>query len=154
MSLPVSFNHLGISVADIDKAVEFYREVFGWKPLFDPMQVKRMPPMTDFTDTIYGDDWGSFRMCSMATENGIDVELLEFEGNYSPKSSLEYRRLGVFHFGIATTDAKALLSKIEEHGGKQYSDYSTRQLAEGKRDIVFIEDPFGNVIEIFGVNND
>lgn len=154
MSQPVSFNHLGISVADIDKAIDFYKEVFGWKLLFGPMPVKRTPPMTDFTDTIYGDDWGSFSLASMAAENGIEVEFLEFEGNYPGKCSLEYRRLGVFHFGIATTDAKALLAKIEENGGKQYSDFSTRQLADGKRDIVFIEDPFGNVIEIFGVNND
>lgn len=149
MQYPIAFNHLGISVSDINKAIDFYKEVFGWYHLAGPWPIKRESPKTDFTDTIYGTDWTAFKLAHMSTGNGIGIELLEFEGNYPPKSKLEMKRLGLFHFGVLVPDLKEFVKKIEANGGKRHSDFSAREVNGKTREIVFVEDPFGNIIEIY-----
>ena len=32
----MKFNHVGISVTDLDRSIAFYREMFGMEPLGDP----------------------------------------------------------------------------------------------------------------------
>ena len=38
---PRSFSHIGITVPDINKAVEFYSEVMGWYIIMSPSKVKK-----------------------------------------------------------------------------------------------------------------
>lgn len=150
MQYPIVFSHLGLSVSDINKAIEFYKEVFGWYHLAGPWPIKRDPEKGGgFTDTVYGPNWTAFKLAHMSAGNGVGIELLEFEGNYSPKSKIEMKRLGAFHFGILAPDLKEFVSNVEAHGGKQHSDYNIREVNGQKREIVFVEDPFGNIIEVY-----
>jgi Lactoylglutathione lyase and related lyases len=149
MQYPIVFNHIGLSVSNIEKAIEFYKEVFGWFHLAGPWPIKRTPPRTDFTDTVYGTDWTGFKLAHMSAGNGIGIELLEFEDNYPAASKMEMKRQGLFHFGILTTDLREFVKNVEAHGGKQHSDFNVREVNGQKREIVFVEDPFGNVIEAY-----
>lgn len=149
MQYPIMFNHVGLSVSNIEKAIEFYKEVFGWNHLAGPWPIKRESPKTDFTDSIYGTDWTFFKLAHMSAGNGIGVELLEFEGNYPPKSKLEKKRLGIFHFGVTVPDLKEFVATVEANGGKRHSDFSAREVNGKTREIVFVEDPFGNIIEVY-----
>ena len=38
---PKSFSHIGITVPDINKAVEFYSEVMGWYVIMQPSEIKK-----------------------------------------------------------------------------------------------------------------
>ncbi|MGK0387665.1 MAG: hypothetical protein ACI94Y_000391 [Maribacter sp.] len=38
---PKSFSHIGITVPDINKAVEFYEEVMGWDVIMPPSKVQK-----------------------------------------------------------------------------------------------------------------
>ena len=38
---PRSFSHIGITVPDIKKAVEFYEEVMGWYVIMPPSKVTK-----------------------------------------------------------------------------------------------------------------
>lgn len=149
MQYPIVFNHVGLSVSDIDKAIAFYKEVFGWHHLAGPWPIKRESPRTDFTDTVYGTDWTGFKLAHMSAGNGVGVELLEFEGNYPPNSKMEMKRQGLFHFGVTVPDLKAFVATIEANGGKQHSDFNVREVNGKQREIVFVEDPFGNIIEAY-----
>ena len=150
MQYPIVFNHVGLSVSNIDEAIKFYKEVFGWYHLAGPWPIKRDTEKGGgFTDTVYGTDWTAFRLAHMSAGNGIGVELLEFEGNYPPERKMEMKRLGLFHFGVLVTDLREFVKKIEANGGKQHSDYNIREVNGQKREIVFVEDPFGNVIEVY-----
>ena len=40
-SYPKSFSHIGITVPDIKKAVEFHSEVMGWYVIMEPSKVKK-----------------------------------------------------------------------------------------------------------------
>ncbi len=149
MQYPVAFSHVGISVADIDKAIAFYKEVFGWFHFAGPFPIKREGPAGPFCDTVYGTDWTGFRLAHMSTSNGIGIELLEFEGNYPPNEKLEFKRHGLFHFGILVPDYEEFLKKLEANGGKQHSAVNKREVNGKTRVAVFAEDPFGNIFEIY-----
>lgn len=39
MTYPRAFSHIGLSVTDLNKAVEFYKEVMGWYVVMAPADV-------------------------------------------------------------------------------------------------------------------
>jgi catechol 2,3-dioxygenase-like lactoylglutathione lyase family enzyme len=153
MQYPIAFSHIGISVPDIGKAIEFYKEVFGWYHLAGPWPIKRNPgsSTTKFCDSLYGESLGSFKLAHMSTSDRVGIELLEFEGNYSAKE-WDYRRNGVFHFGVTVVDYKEFLDKLVSKGGRIRSDINVMQKTDagGMPCVaVFGEDPFGNIFEIY-----
>jgi catechol 2,3-dioxygenase-like lactoylglutathione lyase family enzyme len=153
MQYPIAFSHIGISVPDIGKAIEFYKEVFGWYHLAGPWPIKRDPgsSTTKFCDSLYGETWGSFKLAHMSTSDRVGIELLEFEGNYRAKE-WEYKRNGVFHFAVTVPDYKEFLDRLTAKGGRIRSDINIMQKTDAAGNhfvAVYAEDPFGNVFEIF-----
>jgi catechol 2,3-dioxygenase-like lactoylglutathione lyase family enzyme len=150
MQYPIVFSHVGLSVANIEKAIEFYKEVFGWYHLAGPWPIKRDGGSTSkFCDTVYGENWTGFKLAHMSTGDHVGIELLEFEGNYPPKEKLEFKRQGLFHFGIQTNDVEGFIKNLEAHGGRQHSLVSQREVNGLTYKAVYAEDPFGNIFEIY-----
>jgi catechol 2,3-dioxygenase-like lactoylglutathione lyase family enzyme len=164
MLCPIAFSHIGFFVADIGKAIEFYREVFGWYHLAGPWPIKRESPKTDFTDTVYGVNWTVFKLAHMSTADHVGIELVEIElvdsiGSYDAKE-WEHKgsglfncgRFGLFHFGITVPDFQEFLDRLVAHGGKVRTPINTIQKTDAAGNhfkVVFAEDPFGNVFEIY-----
>lgn len=149
MQYPVVFNHVCVSVPDIEKAIEFYKEVFGWYHISGPMLLKRDGPAGPFCETVYGKDWTEFKLAHMSTGNGIGFELVEFAGSYAPENNFEMKRHGIFHFAITMPDYEEFIEKVIAHGGKQHSPANVSEVDGEKWVAVFVEDPFGNVFEIY-----
>jgi catechol 2,3-dioxygenase-like lactoylglutathione lyase family enzyme len=38
---PGTFSHIGISVPDVEKAVEFYSKVMGWYQIMEPLSLQK-----------------------------------------------------------------------------------------------------------------
>ncbi|WP_258359805.1 VOC family protein [Moorella sulfitireducens] len=149
MQYPIVFSHIGISVPDIEKAIEFYKEVFGWYHLAGPWTIKRDGgPSSNFCDTVYGENWTGFKLAHMSTGDRIGIELLEFEGSY-PAKEWEFKKHGVFHFGITVPSYEEFLKKLEAYGGKQRSLVNKRDVRGTIYAAVYAEDPFGNIFEIY-----
>jgi catechol 2,3-dioxygenase-like lactoylglutathione lyase family enzyme len=153
MQYPIAFSHIGISVPNIEKAIEFYKEVFGWYHLAGPWPIKRDvgSSTTKFCDSLYGETWGSFKLAHMSTGDRVGIELLEFDGNY-PAKEWEYKRNGVFHFAVTVPDYKEFLDRLIAKGGKRRSDINVMPKTDAAGNpfvAVYAEDPFGNVFEIF-----
>lgn len=87
-------------------------------------------------------------MAHMSTSDRVGIELLEFEGNY-PAKEWDFKKNGVFHFGITMPDYEAFLKKLEAHGGKQRSLVNKRDVKGEYYAAVYAEDPFGNIFEIY-----
>lgn len=150
MQYPITFSHIGISVPNIEKAIEFYKEVFGWYHLAGPWgPMKRDGGATSkFCDTVYGEDWTSFKLAHMSTGDRVGIELLEFEGSY-PAEEWEFKKHGVFHFGVTIPDYEAFIEKLKTKGGKQRSLVNKRDVNGQTYVAVYVEDPFGNIFEIY-----
>ncbi|PAB59873.1 lactoylglutathione lyase family protein [Anaeromicrobium sediminis] len=147
---PRTFSHIGISVPDLDKAVEFYKEVFGWYVLMEPSEVKKDDSAIGvMCNDVFGEDWGSFRIAHLSTGDKIGVELFEFSQNENPKNNFEYWKTGLFHFCIQDPDIEGLVEKIVKYGGKQRMPIREYYPGDKPYRMCYVEDPFGNIFEVY-----
>lgn len=145
---PRGFAHVGVTVPDIDAAIDWYEDVLDWELVKEPTVVTG--------DDGYGgkravDLLGEFqemKVAHLVTGNQIGFELFEFtetEGNSSP----DPRQPGQFHFCVVDPDVEGLARRIEERGGDHYTDVWRLYEDEPKYELTYCTDPFGNIIEIY-----
>ena len=147
---PKSFSHIGITVPNIKKAVEFYEEVMGWYIIMQPSTVKKEKETAigQMCIDVFGKGWGSFKIAHVSTGDKIGIEMFEFKNNEKPKD-FEYWKTGTFHFCIQDPDIEDLVAKIISHGGKQRMPIREYYPDEKPFKMVYMEDPFGLVFEIY-----
>lgn len=149
-SYPRNFSHIGLSVPNLDKAVEFYTEVFGWYTIMEPSDVQNDDtPIGQMCRDVFGNDWEQFRIAHLSTGDKIGIELFEFPHNEQPNNNFEYWKTGIFHFCIQDPDIEGLVEKIKEHGGKQRMPIREYYPDDKPYKMVYVEDPFGNIFEIY-----
>ena len=147
---PRTFSHIGLSVPDLDRAVEFYRDVLGFYVIMPPTLIT-----DDGTDIgvmcndVFGEGWGRVRIAHLATADRIGFELFEFPENEKPGNNLPYRQVGLFHFAIQDPDIEGLLERIVAAGGKQRMPVRKYHPGDKPYRMVYVEDPFGIVFELY-----
>ena len=147
---PRTFSHIGLSVPDLEAAVTFYSEVLGFYVLMAPSEVMEDDSAIGVMCTdVFGPDWQRLRIAHLSTGDGIGIELFEFNGNYAPDENLDYRRHGTFHFAIQDPDLEGLLERIVAAGGKQRMPVREYFPGEKPYRMVYVEDPFGNIFELY-----
>jgi lactoylglutathione lyase family protein len=151
MTYPRAFSHIGISVPDLEKAVEFYTGVFGWYTIMPPTKIEEEneTAIGIMCTDVFGSGWGSFRISHLSTGDRIGIELFEFPNAQNPENNFEYWKTGVFHFCVQDPDLEGLLEKLVAHGGKQRMPVRQYYPGEKPYRMVYCEDPFGNIFEIY-----
>ncbi|MGI8314379.1 lactoylglutathione lyase family protein [Halobacillus mangrovi] len=150
MPYPRAFSHIGLSVPDLDAAVKFYTEVFGWYTIMEPTEVENDDtPVGQMCRDVFGDDWETFRIAHLTTGDKIGIELFEFPHNEQPENNFEYWKTGIFHFCIQDPNIEGMVEKIKQHGGKQRMPIREYYPVEKPYKMVYVEDPFGNIFEIY-----
>ncbi len=149
-SNPRVFSHIGLSVPNLEAAVKFYTEVFGFYIIMKPTEVvEDGSDIGQMCTDVFGAGWKRLRIAHLATADRIGFELFEFDGNCAPQDNLSFRQHGMFHFAIQDPDVEGLLAKIVAAGGKQRMP--VREYFPGKKPyrMVYVEDPFGIVFELY-----
>lgn len=134
----ISFHHVGISVANLDESIAWYKEKLGFE------EVMRM----NQGETIQNMKIGHIK------RGNIYLELFQVEG---AKPLPEYRRdpnedlrvHGIAHFGLLVNDAHAAVEELKAKGV---------EIAMGPIDtpgvcFVFIRDNSGNAFELIEYKN-
>ncbi|MFO1151739.1 MAG: lactoylglutathione lyase family protein [Alsobacter sp.] len=148
---PVTFSHVGITVTDLDKAVDFYAKCFGLYVIMGPTTIRHdESAIGQMCDDVFGEGWGSFRIAHMSTGDGIGIELFEFPNSVRRENNFEYWKTGIFHLCFQDPDVEGLIKRIEENGGKLRMK-QVRSYFPGEKPyrMVYCEDPFGNIVEIY-----
>lgn len=150
MTYPRAFSHVGLSVTDLDRAIDFYTEVFGCYLLTEPMTYEEDGDATisQMLSEGLGEGWRSLRVARLVTSDSVGIELQEFEGAQFAEDASNYRKTGISHFCVQDPDIEGLVKKIVEHGGKQRMPVREFYPGEKPFKMVYCEDPFGNLIEI------
>ena len=151
MTAPVSFSHIGITVPDLDRAVEFYTAALGLYLIMKPTLIRRDDSAIGvMCDDAFGLGWTEFRIAHMATADRIGIELFEFPNTEPERRPFEYWRPGLFHFCVQDPDLEARVRLIEAHGGRQRMQ-QVRHYYPGQKPyrMVYCEDPFGNIVELY-----
>ena len=146
---PRSFNHIGITVPDIEKAFYFYTHVLGWYPMAKPALVfeDKSTPEGQMCIDVFGEGFKQFKVAHVSSSNGIGMEIFEFP--LSTKENYQYQpfKTSVFHICVQDPDIEGLAKKIVENGGKQRMPIRYFDPNKPFR-MVYMEDPFGNILEI------
>ncbi|GLO73896.1 glyoxalase family protein [Phaeobacter italicus] len=147
---PRGFSHIGLSVPDLDAATRFYRDVLGFYVIMDATEVvEDDSEIGRMCTDVFGKGWGSLRIAHLSTADRVGIELFEFEANQAPDNNLDFRRHGIFHFCVQDPDIEGLTQKIVAAGGKQRMPIREYYPGEKPYKMVYVEDPFGNVFEIY-----
>ncbi|WP_396613405.1 VOC family protein (plasmid) [Haloferax sp. S1W] len=130
-------HHVGITVRDLDRTVEFYRDVLGLS-VIDTFSVSGeafstavdVPNATGRFAHLDGGD--------------VRVELVEYdpEGEATPEAELN--RPGATHLGLSVDDVDATVEQFPSH----VETASDPQTTESGTRIVFVRDPEGNLVEL------
>ena len=139
----VAHQHVGLSVADVERAASFYVEVFGADWLVKPVTMG--PP--DAAAFMNGPEGTSFRLAMVALPGGAFVELFEFEGEETPQW-LRENSGQMPHMGIQVDDVEQALALAERGGGKRLWP---EIMEYGAAQVMYMHDPDGNTIELIDV---
>lgn len=149
-SYPRSFSHIGLSVPDLEQAVDFYSSVLGWYVVMPPTVVQEDDTAIGIMcKDVFGTGWGSFKIAHLSSSDRVGIEMFEFKNNVPVPTEFEYWRTGVFHFCVQDPDVEGLVDKICRSGGKQRMPIRYYYPGEKPYRMVYCEDPFGNIIEIY-----
>ncbi|MDS0300872.1 VOC family protein [Halogeometricum sp. S1BR25-6] len=133
----LSAHHVGVTVADLEQAVEFYRDTLGF------------PVESEFS--VSGEAFATAVDVENATgrfahldAGGVRVELVEYEpeGNAQAESSVNCP--GAKHLGFSVDDIDSLYESLE---GQVETLSEPRTTDTGSR-ILFVRDPEGNLVEL------
>lgn len=148
---PKSFSHIGITVPDLQKAVNFYANTMGWYVIMEPSVIKkeRETAIGQMCIDVFGDDWEEFEIAHLSTSDGVGVELFSFPEMEDKKPAFNPFQTGLFHFCIQDPAIEELTEKIVAAGGKQRMPIREYYPGEKPFKMVYVEDPFGVVFEIY-----
>jgi catechol 2,3-dioxygenase-like lactoylglutathione lyase family enzyme len=143
--------HVGISVPDLDAAIDWYGAVFGFDPIVTPheIDITKGSLFVEMCIDIFGVDFKRVKVVHLGSANGTAIELFEFiEPRYErADDNFAYWRGGIFHFCVVAADIEEQVSVILEHGGRQRSQI--RPLFAGRTyRACYCEDPWGTIIEL------
>lgn len=148
---PRTINHIAVSVTDLDKAVKWYKEVFGFTVVNGPIEFEADDSSLGIAARdIHGPNFRKMRMAWLSSGNQVGFEMFEY---IDPKAerridNFEYWKSGFFHICVTDPNIEELCKRISDSGGRQRSRIWDVDPDKGYK-IAFCEDPFGNVIEIY-----
>jgi len=149
-------NHIAVSVTNIHKAMDWYRDVMGMTVLVKPVEISAIAQkggdthLSNLVRTVFGQRLGKFLICHLSSANGVGIELFEFIEPKSEqrKDNFEYWKTGFFHISVTEPAIEELADRIASSGGRKRTEVMELNPGSGKK-ICFCEDPFGNIIEIY-----
>ena len=147
---PRTFSHIGLSVSDLNRAVKFYTEVFGWYLIMKPTLIKSdSSAIGKMCDDVFGKGWNKFKIAHLSTGDKIGIEIFEFEGNFKPEKNFDYKKNGLFHYCIQDPNLEQLADEVVKHGGKKLTKVNYYYPGKKPYRMIYMEDPFGNVFELY-----
>ena len=148
MNTPI--NHIGLTVGNLERAIEWYTEVLGYRLIAGPLDlVSDNSPSGQMAGDLLGPRFQKGRFAHLLSGNSVGLELFHFDDpvTESPADSMEYWKHGYFHICITYSDVSVLADKIVANSGKSRSQV-WEIFPDSGFYLAYCEDPWGNVIEI------
>ena len=137
----MKMNHVGISVADLERSIAFYR---------DMLEMTQACPIFAFGgpdyESIMALDGAQGRMCVVGKDE-FQIELFEFSAPASAVKDPDYSvgDHGLSHFGIQVDDIESAYHRLRGAGVRIHSPITT---FPGGTKAIYARDPDGNVFEL------
>jgi len=145
------FNHVALSVPDLDKAIEWYSKHFGFRRIRPDGEMDHAKG-PNYLAKVYGDKLHKVRIAWLTTGNSVGFELFQFIDPPVKQPDLEnwtleeqYQRGGVFHICLTVPDPDAVCDIACEDGATRIGE--TVETYDGEK-TSYLRDPWGIVIEL------
>jgi catechol 2,3-dioxygenase-like lactoylglutathione lyase family enzyme len=152
VSGPRPIAHVGMTVTDLDRAVEWYCDVLGFEPIGTPVEVTTGDGHGGAVAAdVFGPGCRRFRLAHLASANGTALELFQFiEPRSRPRpDNFEYWMTGLFHLCLVAPDIDDLAERISSTGGRRRTSRVWEMFPGEPYRTCYCEDPFGNVLELY-----
>lgn len=132
-----SAHHVGITVSDLDRAVGFYEEVFGFPVL------ARFSVSGESFATGVGVPGATGRFVHLDA-GGSRLELVEYDPEGESVHADRANEPGAKHLGLSVADVDAFYGSLPD----DVQTLSEPQTTESGTRICFLRDPEGNLVEV------
>jgi catechol 2,3-dioxygenase-like lactoylglutathione lyase family enzyme len=149
--MPITgFSHWTLTVSDLERSSEFYRDVMGWRPV-------------GAIDEAPDDAWGplpgresSARVSRRFIRDGQRVEVQAFPGaTLAPRPTPQVNHLGLSHMTVPTGPAMDVMRGLLGGGVRvRTHTLSTFMPSVNEGSQFLFEDPDGNLIETYAADED
>ncbi|QUO47466.1 MULTISPECIES: VOC family protein [Halorubrum] len=133
MSDPTA-HHVGVTVADLDRAVEFYTTTF------DLDVVAEFSVGGDAFAEAVGVEGAAAEFAHLDAGDAV-VELVAYDPDVDPSDEPELNRPGATHLGLAVDDVEAFYADLAD----DVETLSPPRTTESGTTVLFVRDPEGNV---------
>lgn len=130
-------HHVGVTVVDLERAVEFYRDVLGLAVL------DRFTVSGEAFATGVGVEGATAEFVHLDAD-GARIELIEYDPEGERRTAADVNQPGATHVGLSVSDIDGFYEELPD-GVETLSEPRTTE--SGAR-ILFIRDPEGNLVEI------
>ena len=135
-----SINHTGVVVQNLDRSVEFYRDIVGLEV------ITHLDRQGDTVSQVVGYDNTHLKAALLRSMNGQVLELVQFLQPQPGQRPTEERAvLGVSHLAFDVDNIDETLCHLIEHGAIKMND--PVEVAPGKK-VCYFQDPDGNWLEL------
>ena len=133
--------HIGLTVDDLERSIEFYSKNFG-------MTLHRRNEFNEAffegRKTLYELENATCKIALLKAPNGVQIELFQFSKHLSPER-VPWNRSGITHFAVTTDDVVEYAKHLRQNNVEFTMEIATRP---DKGHCVFVRDPDGNLIEV------
>ena len=148
----MKMSHVGILVGEMAKAVEFYTKALDLEIVMDKATVteENESAIGRMCTAVFGAGFKGFNIAHLVTEDGVGVELFEMKDR-EERHTVDFTKIGIFHFCLETDDFQGVIDKVEQYGGKTRMDIMRYHPEDDNKPykMIYLEDPFGNLFELY-----
>ena len=146
--MAVTFMHVGITVSDMDKMVDFYSKYFGMvkerEITFGADFISDSPLLYRQEEGVYSD----MAMVELKAEPGVTLELFRFS-NVEAGGTSEWHKTGYHHIAFQMDNMLEICEQLKADGIELFFEPKERGPKGSGVHWVFFKDPDGNMIELW-----
>lgn len=149
----LSVNHVGVTVPDIFKAIEWYGDVFGLTNILKPRLLSVDDKATAETGKVLGHGFKTGLQAHLLSGNGVGIELFEplDPRPDAPFEDVGYLRPGPWHVAFTHPDVAGMVDRIVAAGGRLHAPPSN--FVPGRPwQLAYVRDPWWMTLEIVSHN--
>lgn len=139
----ITLRHVGLIVDDIEKSLELYEGIFGFKPKID--QIESGP----FYEHLTGITSGIARTCKCYSIDETCIELIQYISHTAEQRSKELLSSGFNHIALNVVNLESLEKKLKNIGLIFISPPKLNESETAK--VAFCYDFEGNLLELVQV---
>ena len=144
----VRIGHVHLKVAQLERALGFWRDLLGWEFAEAPPWTKE-PTLVDLMDLPEGVEARPFR--AVVPGSTARIEMIEFRGVKNPTPfDLRVPDPGASGMAIRVANIQQLLAKMKAAGIRVVSKDGALVEWDAKIRNVFVKDPNGFLVELVG----